>query len=34
MRFSFLCKGVIVVALVVLFDRLFPDSFSARLSAF
>lgn len=35
MRFSFLCKGAIVVALVVLFDRLFPDSFSgARVGGF
>jgi len=34
-RFSFLCKGVIVAALVVLFDRLFADSFSgARIGAF
>lgn len=35
MRLSFLIKGAIVVALVVLFDRLFPDSFSgARVGAF
>ncbi|RYE96685.1 MAG: DUF4173 domain-containing protein, partial [Oxalobacteraceae bacterium] len=35
MRFSFLCKGAIAVALVVLFDRLFPDSFSgARIGGF
>ena len=35
MRFSFLIKSAIVVALVVLFDRLFPDSFSgARIGAF
>ncbi len=35
MRFSFLCKIAIVIALVVLFDRLFPDSFSgARIGGF
>lgn len=35
MRFGFLVKSAIVIALVVLFDRLFPDSFSgARIGAF
>jgi hypothetical protein len=34
-RFSFLCKSAIMVALVVLFDRLFSDGFSgARIGAF
>jgi hypothetical protein len=34
-RFSFLCKSAIVIALVVLFDRLFPNSFSgARIGGF
>ena len=35
MRFSFLLKSSLVVALVALFDRLFPSSFSgARIGAF
>ena len=35
MRFSFLIKAMLVAILVVLFDRLFPDSFSgARIGAF
>jgi hypothetical protein len=34
-RFSFLIKGAVAATLVVLFDRLFPDSFSgARIGAF
>ena len=35
MRFSFLIKGAVVVALVALFDRLFPDDLAgARIGAF